>query len=168
MLEIAFVAATEPNEDGADQQDYDAEMGGLDVELEEADAAGVGPLLEAELMDVAPAHVDAMAELVPPRRSARPSKVPRLSFPMPAPSDSGNIVSSGRDVSNTAAFDVSGIAVGDTLLAKGLAPSGDKEWFRAQVTALRPPPAFPPITVKFVATEDWNDLALVLPRPRTA
>ena len=162
------VAATEPNEDGADQQDDDAEMGGLDVELEEADAAGVGPLLEAELMDVAPAHVDAMAELVPPRRSARPSKVPRLSFPMPAPSNSGHIISSGRDVSNTAAFDVSGIAVGDTLLAKGLAPSGDKEWFRAQVTALRPPPAFPPITVKFVATEDGNDLALVLPRPRTA
>ena len=101
------------------------------------------------------------------RRSGRAAKVPRLSFP-PTGSNSTGAVSSGRDMSDTDAFDVTGIAVGDTLLAKGFAPSGSKEWFQAQVTALRPPPAFPPIVVKFVATEDGNKLALALPRPRTA
>ena len=54
------------------------------------------------------------------------------------------------------------------LLAKGFAPSGQKEWFRAEVTALRPPPAFPPIVVKFSATEDGATLPLALPRPVTA
>ena len=121
----------------------------LSGEAEGAPAAQVvGPVVEA-------------------RRSGRAAKMPRLSFP-PASSTSAGPVSSGRDVSDIDALDATGIAVGDTLLAKGFAPSGSKEWFQAQVTALRPPPAFPPIVVKFVATEDGNKLALALPRPRTA
>eukprot|EP00966_Prymnesium_polylepis_P304042 7024371-Prymnesium_polylepis.1 len=54
------------------------------------------------------------------RRSGRAAKAPRLSFPPAAGSVTGGPISSGRDVNNDDAFDVSGIAVGDTLLAKGL------------------------------------------------
>jgi hypothetical protein len=36
------------------------------------------------------------------------------------------------------------------------------------VTTLRAPPAFPPIVIKFTATEDGSTLALALPRPRVA
>ena len=61
----------------------------------------------------------------------------RLSFP-PAASTSTGPVSSGRGASDTDAFDATGIAVGDTLLAKGFAPSGNKEWFQAQVRRKSP------------------------------
>ena len=118
---------------------------------------------EAEGVPVA----QVVGPIVEARRSGRAAKIPRLSFPLAASTSAGP-VSSGRDVSDADAFDVTGIAVGDTLLAKGFAPSGSTEWYQAQVTALRPPPAFPPIVVKFVATEDGNKLVLALPRPRTA
>lgn len=72
------------------------------------------------------------------------------------------------EIDNAAAFDVSGIEVGMTLLAKGFAPSGQKEWFRAEVTALRPPPSFPPVVVKYIATEHGETISLALPRPRSA
>jgi hypothetical protein len=55
-----------------------------------------------------------------------------------------------------------------SAMAKGFAPSGQKEWFCAQVTALRAPPSFPPIVVKFIATADGSDMALALPRPNSA
>ena len=118
---------------------------------------------ETEGLPVAQAVEEAVG-----RRSGRAAKAPRLSFPPAAGSVTGGPISSGRNVDNDDAFDVSGIAVGDTLLAKGFAPSGIKEWFQAEVKALRPPPSFPPIVVKFIATEDGSKLVLALPQPRVA
>ena len=65
-------------------------------------------------------------------------------------------------------FDVGGLTVGGRVLAKGLSPAGQRLWYRATVTAFRPPPAWPPIVVKFTATEDGNDMRLLLPQPLTA
>ena len=53
-------------------------------------------------------------------------------------------------------------------MPRGFAPSGIKEWFQAEVKALRPPPSFLPIVVKFIATEDGSKLVLALPQPRVA
>ena len=46
---------------------------------------------------------------------------------------------------NAEAFSVEGIVVGQELLAMGFAPSGERAWYRATVTALRAPPSWPPI-----------------------
>eukprot|EP00966_Prymnesium_polylepis_P334485 7389864-Prymnesium_polylepis.1 len=56
------------------------------------------------------ADIEGVAEAVPdaaPRRSGRAAKMPRLSFPVPS---SLGVVSSGRDVDDSDAFDVTGIA----------------------------------------------------------
>ena len=136
--------------------DYEGE-GSLGAE-DGADMAGEIQEMEINAEEEAP-DPPAEQDL---RRSARKAKAPRLSYP---PASAGTGVSA-REVDNAAAFDVSGVEVGMALLAKGFAPSGQKEWFRAEVTALRP--SFPPIVVKFTATESGATLPLALPRPRTA
>ena len=65
-------------------------------------------------------------------------------------------------------FDVSGLTVGEEVMAKGLSPAGQRLWYQATITGFRPPPAWPPIVVKFSATEDGNTLNLLLPQPNTA
>lgn len=134
-------------------------------------AANGGPNNDSDTNQEMPMAGDPTEQVEEPaalRRSGRPSKMPRLSFP-PHPSNQPiTSASFDRNISNADAFDVSGVAVGDLLMAKGFAPSGQKEWFCAQVTALRAPPSFPPIVVKFIATEDGSEMALALPRPNSA
>ena len=150
----------EEEEEGGEEQGREEVVGGEWGGEDGADMAG-----EIQEMEI---NADAEEEAPDPpaeqdlRRSARKAKAPRLSYP---PASAGTGVSA-REVDNAAAFDVSGVEVGMALLAKGFAPSGQKEWFRAEVTALRP--SFPPIVVKFTATEGGATLPLALPRPRTA
>ena len=59
--------------------------------------------------------------------------------------------------------DVSNLVIGQEVLALGLAPAGDRRWFRATVTGTRE--RSPSIVVKFTASIDGNTLALLLPRP---
>ena len=87
------------------------------------------------------------------RRSAEPE-------PPPAPVEDAGI-------DNAAAMDVSGLFDGQLVYAKGLAPSGERVWFRSQIVRLRPG-HFPPIVVKYMATENGNEAALLLPQQRTA
>ena len=87
------------------------------------------------------------------RRSAEPEPPPT------AVEDAG--------IDNEAAMDVSGLLDGQLVFAKGLAPSGERVWFRAQIVRLRPG-HFPPIVVKYMATEAGDEAALLLPQPRTA
>jgi hypothetical protein len=83
------------------------------------------------------------------RRSTRHSKRPRKSFPPPQSTAKAAIARQSRpSLDNEQAFCVDGIAVGQELLALGLAPNGSREWFHAKVMALRPPPSWPPILVK--------------------
>ena len=65
-------------------------------------------------------------------------------------------------------WDVSGLTLGDTVLAKGFSPTGQRLWYQATITAFRSRPAWPPIVVKFKATEDGNTQKLLLPQPITA
>ena len=65
-------------------------------------------------------------------------------------------------------FSTGGFAVGDVVEAMGRGPSGDREWFKAKVTALRAPPAWPPIVVKFTATLEDVKNRLALPEPISA
>ena len=72
-------------------------------------------------------------------------------------------------------LDGSGIAVGDFLLARGVAPTGETAWFRAEVLKLRPTcadeedfPTTSTIAVKFLATEAGDTQELSLPKPRVA
>ena len=65
--------------------------------------------------------------------------------------------------------------MGDFLLARGVAPTGETAWFRAEVLKLRPTSAdeedFPTtstIAVKFLATEAGDTQELSLPKPRVA
>jgi hypothetical protein len=69
-------------------------------------------------------------------------------------------------ISNDVATDTSDVEVGQRVLALGFAPSGERIWFQAGVTALRP--RWPPIVVKFVATQEGDTQPLLLPRPITA
>ena len=62
--------------------------------------------------------------------------------------------------------DVSGIAVGDLVLAKGHSPTGERTWFQAEVLKLRD--VHPRIVVKFLATAGGNKLDLLLPKPDVA
>ena len=74
-----------------------------------------------------------------------------------------------QSIPNDVANDTSGIEVGQAVLARGFAPSGERVWFKAEVTALRPPRRWPPIVVKFTATHPEGDTQpLLLPRPITA
>ena len=61
---------------------------------------------------------------------------------------------------------VSGIKVGDKLLAKGLASNGERTWFQAEVIGLRE--SIPPILVKYTTTMEGSDAASSLPWPRIA
>lgn len=72
-------------------------------------------------------------------------------------------------IPNDVANDTSGLEEGQCVLARGLAPSGERVWFKAVVTALRPPRRWPPIVVKFTATHPEGDTqSLLLPRPINA
>ena len=62
-------------------------------------------------------------------------------------------------------FSTGDFAVGDTVEAMGRGPRGVREWFKATVTALRAPPAWPPITVKYNATLQGVTNRLALPEP---
>ena len=62
--------------------------------------------------------------------------------------------------------DVSKIAVGDLVLAKGYSPTGERRWFEAEVLKLRD--VHPRIVVKFLATAGGNKLGLLLPNPDVA
>ena len=50
----------------------------------------------------------------------------------------------------------------------GRCPGGAREWFQAKVTKIRPPPAWPPIVVRFTATLHGVTNRLALPDPVTA
>ena len=64
-------------------------------------------------------------------------------------------------------MDVSGLAVRQVVLARGLGPSGAREWFRARVDKFRQ--SFPPIVVTYVATHPAGEThALALPEPKVA
>ena len=65
-------------------------------------------------------------------------------------------------------FSTGGNEVGDKVQAMGAAPTGEQVWFQAVVVGIQKPPAWPPITVKYVATLEGNTTNLVLPQPRTA
>lgn len=71
-------------------------------------------------------------------------------------------------VSMTNEFSTGDFAVHDMVEAMGHGPSGQREWFKAEVIALRPPPAWPPIVVKYTATLDGVTNRLALPEPITA
>ena len=59
-------------------------------------------------------------------------------------------------------MDVNGLAVGQAVLARTIGPTGDKQWFRATITALRT--HFPPIAVEYTATTDGDTSRLLLPQ----
>lgn len=65
-------------------------------------------------------------------------------------------------------FSTGGFAVHDLVEAMGHGPSGERKWFKAEVIALRLPPAWPPIVVKYTATLDGVTNRLALPEPVTA
>ena len=62
-------------------------------------------------------------------------------------------------------MDVSGLAVGQSVLARTTGPMGQKQWFRATIKAFRS--QWPPVVVKFTATEGGNTTRLMLPEPLT-
>ena len=91
---------------------------------------------------------------------ARPSAEP-ASRPRPSHDDDHD------PHSNAMVLNVSGLSVGDIILAKGLAPgTGDREWFQARVMRIHT--KYPPIEVKYIATADGCTQALLLPSLRTA
>ena len=126
------------------------------------------------------------------RHSSREVKRTRRSFPPQAT----RAPSARASLDNEQALDVTGISVGQQLMALGLAPAGGRVWYRATVIALRE--RFPPIVVKvprkclnpfhhdlththihrepllhaaprqFKATEDGDTLPLLLPSTITA
>ena len=61
-----------------------------------------------------------------------------------------------------------GFEAGDAVEAMGRGPGGTREWFKATVTKIRAPPAWPPIVVKYTATLEGNKNRLALPEPITA
>jgi len=65
-------------------------------------------------------------------------------------------------------FSTGGFAVHDMVEALGHGPSGGREWFKAEVTSLRSPPAWPPIVVKYMATLGGVTNRLALPEPVSA
>ena len=69
--------------------------------------------------------------------------------------------------SNAGALDVSGVKVGDKLLAKGLAPNGEPAWFQAVVIGLKPQSS-PPIFIRYTMTMNGCTDPLALPWPHTA
>ena len=69
-------------------------------------------------------------------------------------------------IDNATALDVTGFCVGDLILAKGFSPTGERKWFQAKVTNLRT--VYPPIVIKYIATEEGSTQLLLLPSPRTA
>jgi hypothetical protein len=64
-------------------------------------------------------------------------------------------------------FSTAGLAVDDVVEAMG-SHAGGREWFKAKIVALRPPPLWPPIHVKYTATLAGVTNALALPDPNTA
>ena len=69
-------------------------------------------------------------------------------------------------IDNETALDVTGFEVGDLVLAKGFSPTGERKWFQAKITKLRS--VYPPIVIKYFATEDGYTQPLLLPTPRIA
>ena len=61
-----------------------------------------------------------------------------------------------------------GFEAGDAVEAMGRGPGGTREWFKATVTKIRAPPAWPPIVVKYVSTLEGNKNRLALPEPISA
>ena len=61
---------------------------------------------------------------------------------------------------------MTGLAVGDLILAKGLSPTGGRAWFQAKVIKLRT--LYPPIVIQYTATAEGVTHPLLLPTPRTA
>ena len=61
-----------------------------------------------------------------------------------------------------------GLSAEDAVEAVGRGPGGEREWFKATVTRIRLPPAWPPIAVRFTATLDGATNPLALPDPVTA
>ena len=95
------------------------------------------------------------------RKSIRSCQRVRMSFP---PSRTAALSFGGRpDITNEAALDVTGIEIGSFVLAEGRAPTGERAFFRAVVTALRG--KFPPIVVRFLSTSDGETHPLCLPCP---
>ena len=83
-------------------------------------------------------------------------KSPRGKAPAPAPTPMTNEYSDG------------GFETGDAVEAMGRGPGGTREWFKATVTKIRAPPAWPPIVVKYTATLEGNKNRLALPEPISA
>ena len=81
------------------------------------------------------------------RHSSREVKRTRRSFPPQAT----RAPSARASLDNEQALDVTGISVGQQLMALGLAPAGGRVWYRATVIALRE--RFPPIVVKVHASK---------------
>ena len=95
------------------------------------------------------------------RKSIRSCQRVRMSFP---PSKTAALSFGTRpEITNEAALDVTGIQIGSFLLAEGRAPTGERAFFRAVVTALRG--KFPPIVVRFLSTSDGETHPLCLPCP---
>lgn len=95
----------------------------------------------------------------PSRRSGRRTTPKRRSFP------AGQVAAPPAALLSPICehVDVSNLVIGQEVLALGLAPAGDRRWFRATVTGTRE--RSPSIVVKFTASIDGNTLALLLPRP---
>ena len=72
----------------------------------------------------------------------------------------------GEEMDTDDEMDTNGFEIGQEVLARGLAPAGHRDWFRATVTAIRD--KYPPIVVKFHSTVDGNPLGLLLPQPRVS
>ena len=83
-------------------------------------------------------------------------KSPRGKAPASAPTPMTNEWSDG------------GFEAGDAVEAMGRGPGGTREWFKATVTKIRAPPAWPPIVVKYTATLEGNKNRLALPEPISA
>ena len=67
---------------------------------------------------------------------------------------------------STAAL-AAGLAVDNVVEVIG-SSAGGRQWFKGKIVALRPPPAWPPIHVKYTATLAGVTNALALPEPNTA
>jgi hypothetical protein len=65
-----------------------------------------------------------------------------------------------------AEIDATGLRVGDSVFAKGLAPTGDSTFFAATIVSIRQ--RFPPIQVKYKHTLSGDDSSLLLPVPQIA
>ena len=183
------VAATEA-------QEAEAEAEAVAMASEPGDAANPKPLGDAPAPILASAvqRNKRSSATEATRHSSREVKRTRRSFPPQAtraPSARASL-----DIDNEQALDVTGISVGQQLMALGLAPAGGRVWYRATVIALRE--RFPPIVVKvprkclnpfhhdlththihrepllhaaprqFKATEDGDTLPLLLPSTITA